>query len=70
MKRHLLLFLAVLTAATKTWSFTWDKSKASGGQGFYNFGSSSVVKAFYEAELNGINWCVKSDGTVGKMLVK
>lgn len=69
MKRHLLLFLAVLmaalplAAATKTWSFTWDKSKANGGTGFYNFGASSVVKAFYEAELNGINWCVKSDGT-------
>lgn len=71
MKRHLLLFFAMLmatlslSAATKTWSFEWNKGpKDAGAQGFYNFGTSFVEKSFYEAELNGVTWDIKSDGTM------
>lgn len=71
MKRHLLLLFAMLmatlslSAATKTWSFEWNKKKNdAGAQGFYNFGSSFVEKTFYEAELNGVTWDIKSDGTM------
>lgn len=71
MKRHLLLFFAMLmatlslSAATKTWSFEWNKGpKDAGAQGFYNFGTSFVEKSFYEAELNGVTWNIKSDGTM------
>ena len=71
MKRHLLLFFAMLmatlslSAATKTWSFEWNKKpKDVGAQGFYNFSSSYVEKSFYEAELNGVTWDIKSDGTM------
>ena len=71
MKRHLLLLFAMLmatlslSAATKTWSFEWNKKKNdAGAQGFYNFGSSFVEKSFYEAELNGVTWDIKSDGTM------
>ena len=71
MKRHLLLLFAMLmatlslSAATKTWSFEWNKGpKDAGAQGFYNFGTSFVEKSFYEAELNGVTWNIKSDGTM------
>lgn len=71
MKRHLLLFFAMLmatlslSAATKTWSFEWNKKpKDAGAQGFYNFGTTFVEKSFYEAELNGVTWNIKSDGTM------
>ena len=71
MKRHLLLLFAIimaalpLSAATKTWSFEWNKgTKDAGAQGFYNFGASYVEKTFYEAELNGVTWDIKSDGTM------
>ena len=71
MKRHLLLLFAMLmatlslSAATKTWSFEWNKGpKDAGAQGFYNFGSSFVEKSFYEAELNGVTWDIRSDGTM------
>lgn len=71
MKRHLLLLFAMLmatlslSAATKTWSFEWNKGpKDAGAQGFYNFSTSFVEKSFYEAELNGVTWDIKSDGTM------
>lgn len=69
MKRRLLLFFAVLmaalplAAASKTWSFEWNKSYKDGSQGFYNFGTSYVEQDVYTTEINGLQWSLKSEGS-------
>lgn len=63
----LLLLLATVSsvalAQESTWSFTWDKSKTKGGQGFYNFGSNYLNQDSITTELNGLNWTITSPET-------
>lgn len=63
----LLLLLATVSsvalAQESTWSFTWDKNKTSGGQGFYNFGSNYLNQDSITTELNGLNWTITSPET-------
>ena len=39
-----------------TWSFEWNTSKANGGAGFYNFGSSRVDQSSFTETLNEVDW--------------
>lgn len=69
MKKNLLFLFAVLLSLlpqamkADTWSFEWNTSKANGGQGFYNFGTSRVEKDVYTTELNGVQWNASAEGT-------
>lgn len=69
MKKNLLFLFAVLLSLlpqamkADTWSFEWNTSKADGGQGFYNFGTSRVEKDVYTTELNGVQWNASAEGT-------
>lgn len=69
MKKKLLFclvsLLAILPLATQaaTWSFEWNTAKKDGGQGFYNFGTSSVEQDVYTTELNGLQWNAAAEGT-------
>ena len=69
MRKKLLFLFAIMLSLlpqamrADTWSFTWNTSKANGGQGFYNFGSNRVEKEFYTTELNNVQWNVSAEGT-------
>ena len=69
MKKNLLFLFAVLLSLlpqamkADTWSFEWNTSKANGGQGFYNFGTSRVEKDVYITGLNGVQWNASAEGT-------
>lgn len=47
------LFAFSVSAQAETWTYTWNKKKAEGGQGFYN---TKKDKLSLEAEINGIDW--------------
>jgi len=65
-------------ADTATWSFGWEVSKANGGEGLYNFGSSFVDQDTITATMNGMTWSAYTDNsktysytsTSGQMLGK
>lgn len=50
-------------AETTTWQFQWNTSKANGGEGFYNFGSSRLDQDTISATLNQKMWYVASKET-------
>ena len=69
MKKFLTLFytLVVLScvaahAETKTWTFEWNTSKGSGGQGFYHMTNDDATSQ--NEELNGITWNYTSNVSV------
>lgn len=52
------------TAEPATWEYEWNKTKANGGEGFYNFGSSFVdYDDYLEETINGITWRARAEGT-------
>ncbi|MBO4664082.1 MAG: hypothetical protein J5663_06680 [Bacteroidaceae bacterium] len=53
------LFSVSLSAMADTWTYTWDKNKASGGQGFLNPSNKELLSQ--TAEINGINWTFVSN---------
>ena len=71
-KQKLVLFISLVLmvlplsvqADTKTWTMIWDKAHTTvGSEGFYNFGTSYVVKDVYTTTLNGLEWSIRSEGT-------
>ncbi len=50
-------------AETSTWEYTWEKTKANGGEGFYNFGSTYVDADTLSTSINGLTWSITSEGT-------
>lgn len=45
-----------------TWSFTWDKSRADGGEGFYHISNNDETTQ--EATLNGLAWTYEGNTSV------
>lgn len=51
-------------AEPANWSYEWNKTKANGGEGFYNFGSTTYdyEMPFHEV-INGVEWYTQAEGT-------
>lgn len=58
----LLLVATTGRAEDKTWSFKWDTSKASGGEGFYHIANNEETTQ--EATLNGLLWIYSGNTSV------
>ena len=48
---------------TGNYTHIWDKSRADGGEGFYNFGTSFVDTNTLTASLNNVSWTVTTVGS-------
>ncbi|MDD7318624.1 MAG: chitobiase/beta-hexosaminidase C-terminal domain-containing protein [Prevotella sp.] len=46
-----------------TWTHVWNKTKADGGEGFYNFGYNKTEEMPLSTTLNGITWFAQAEGT-------
>ena len=53
------LFAFSISAQAGTWTYTWNKKKPQGGQGFYNL--SDTEQTTQKADINGIEWTLQSD---------
>ena len=58
----LLTVCATGWAQDQTWSFEWNTTKANGGVGFYNFGSSRTDSPTATETFNGVTWTATLGG--------